>query len=286
MKSRKILYVSIVIICVIAILIGVYYQIFKTEENDNINQNNNTNQNINSSNNTPKKQDSESLKLEFNSLFDNSFNTQEYDVSNIKKIEGAEKYDIIESIYTLKEEKEEKYNVNINLPLFNIDNEVVDKFNETTQNIFTNKASEILYNSEQYSIYNVDFVGYINENIISLIIKATLKQGNNPQRLIVQTYNYDLKEEKEVNLNDILKEQEIDSKDVNNKIKQTIEEANNNSKALSNALGQKIYQRDIQNKMYNTDNVDYFFIGEYGQIYIIYPYGNANYTSEIDIIKL
>lgn len=38
--------------------------------------------------------------------------------------------------------------------------------------------------------------------------------------------------------------------------------------------------------MYVTDNVNHFFVGLDGQIYIVYPYGNSNFTSEIDIIKV
>ena len=38
--------------------------------------------------------------------------------------------------------------------------------------------------------------------------------------------------------------------------------------------------------MYVTDNVQYFFVGLDGEIYIVYPYGNSNFTSEIDIVKI
>ena len=68
-----------------------------------------------------------------------------------------------------------------------------------------------------------------------------------------------------------------------------VNEANEQAEAISQALaatGQSVYKRDINNAMYVTDNVNHFFVGPDGQIYIIYPYGNANFTSEIDIIKI
>ena len=46
----------------------------------------------------------------------------------------------------------------------------------------------------------------------------------------------------------------------------------------------KAYKRDLNNAMYVTDNVTNFFMGKDGQIYIVYAYGNTNYTSETDVI--
>ena len=39
----------------------------------------------------------------------------------------------------------------------------------------------------------------ISNNILSLVVRSTLKEGsNNPQRDIVQTYNYDLTNQKKI----------------------------------------------------------------------------------------
>ena len=55
---------------------------------------------------------------------------------------------------------------------------------------------------------------------------------------------------------------------------------------ISEATGQIVYKRDLNNAMYLTENATNFFLGKDGQIYIVYAYGNNNVTSEIDIIKL
>lgn len=285
MKKRVILYVIISAICIIAIIAGVYYQIFGSK-------NKNTNIVANQVDTTVDENgviDPEVLKEEFDSLFDNSFNSQDYETSSIQKITGLEEQDIIYAACNINEEKDEKYNVDINLPVFNVQGDVATEYNNTTQKIFADKATEVLTNSKEYTVYNVEYTSYLNDNILSVVIKSVLKEGDNPQRVIAQTYNYDIKTGKKLSLNDVLEQQGIDEKEVNKKIEKQVEEANKRANAISQAMlqtGQTVYKRDINNAMYVTDNVNYFFVGENGQIYIIYPYGNTNFTSEMDIIKL
>ena len=285
MKKRNILYIAITAICVIAIIVGVYAQVFGNKPKQNtINYNETT-----STGDDDTATDPEVLKQEFNSLFNNSFDDQGYDKTSIKKYTGLEEQDVIYAAYKIKEEKDEKYSVNINIPVFNVDGEVASEFNATTQSIFANKAANVLSNSQSYTIYDVEYVGYLNENILSLVIKSTLKEGNNPQRIIVQTYNYDITTGKKLTLNEVLEAKGISEKEVNKKIERQVTEANKNAEALSEALagaGQTIYKRDVNNAMYVTDNVNHFFVGLDGQIYIVYPYGNSNFTSEMDIIKV
>lgn len=284
MKKRNILYIAIAAICVIAIIVGVYAQVF----GDKPKQNTIKNEIVNTGDDDTAT-DPEVLKQEFNSLFNNSFNDQGYDKTSIKKLAGYEGQDVIYAVYRIKEEKDEKYSVNINIPVFNVDGEVASEFNATTQSIFANKAGNILSNSQSYTIYDVEYVGYLNENILSLVIKSTLKEGNNPQRIIVQTYNYDIATGKKLTLNEVLEAKGISEKEVNKKIELQVTEANKNAEALSEALtsvGQTVYKRDVNNAMYVTDNVNHFFVGLDGQIYIVYPYGNSNFTSEMDIIKV
>ena len=284
MKKRNILYIAIAAICVIAIIVGVYAQVF----GDKPKQNTIKNEVINTGDDDTAT-DPEVLKQEFNSLFNNSFDDQGYDKTSIKKLAGYEEQDVIYAVYRIKEEKDEKYSVNINIPVFNVDGEVASEFNATTQSIFANKAGNVLSNSQSYTIYDVEYVGYLNENILSLVIKSTLKEGNNPQRIIVQTYNYDITTGKKLTLNEVLEAKGISEREVNKKIELQVTEANKNAEALSEALagaGQTVYKRDVNNAMYVTDNVNHFFVGLDGQIYIIYPYGNSNFTSEMDIIKV
>lgn len=284
MKKRYIIYIVISIICAIAIIAGVYFQILgdKPEQNANYNQ-------TTEDPNVIQAEDPEMLKEEFDALFNNSFDDQGYDTNGIQKYEGLEAQDVIYAAFNIKEENDEKYSVNINVPVFNVAGDVAAEFNATTQSVFANKAEQVLNNSEKYTIYDVEYVGYLNENILSLVIKSTLKEGNSAQRTIVQTYNYDIETNEKLTLNDVLEAKGIDLKEVNKKIEVQVKEANEQAEAISQALsqaGQTVYKRDINNAMYVTDNVNHFFVGLDGQIYIVYPYGNSNFTSEIDIIKI
>ena len=276
MKKRNIIYISVSAVCVLAIIIGVYYQIFgQKEEKPKV-----LNTVENTINNDIDDLSLEEIKEQFNNLFTNYFNDQGYDTSTIKKISGLENQNIIYAAFNIKEE-------NINLPVFNVDGEVASDFNEITQSVFADKANEILSNSQSYTIYNVDYAAYLNEKVLSVVIKSTLKEGNNAQRLIVQTYNYDIETGKKLSLNEILDQRQVSKKDVNKKIEEIVEEANNQSESISQAVsqtGQTVYKRDLDNAMYVTDNVNNFFLAEDGKIYIVYAYGNNNPTSEIDII--
>lgn len=285
MNKRYILYIVIAIVCIIAIIAGVYYQIYGDKPKQNTVKQNE----IIDTPDPDEAIDPEILKEEFNSLFDNSFNDQGYDTSSIQKPEQYQEQDVIYAAYKFQAEKDEIYDVDINIPVFNVEGEVADGFNETTQTIFANKANDVLTSNDKYTIYNVEYVAYLNENILSLVIKSTLKEGNSPQRIIVQTYNYDIETKQKLTLNDVLEAKNISTREVNKKIEVQVKEANKQAEAIESALaqsGQTVYKRDINNAMYVTDNVNHFFIGLDGQIYIIYPYGNSNFTSEMDIIKI
>ncbi len=282
MKSRNIIYITISIICIFAIILGVYYQIFANKVVDK--PKNETQQN--SIDNDEPVDDPEDLLTEFNKLFTNDFYSQGYSTSGITKMKGLEEKDIICTYFNVQQDKEDEYSVDLKLPVFNIQGQIPSEYNNATQSIFVNKANAIFTGTRKYTVYNVEYVGYLNDNILSLVIKSTLKEGDSAQRIIVQTYNYNIETNKKVTLNEVLEKENIKQKDVNKKIERQVKEAGKQAEEIAEATGQIVYKRDINSAMYITDNVSTFFIGKDGQIYIIYPYGNNNVTSEIDIIKL
>lgn len=282
MEKRKIMYIVIIIICIIAIILGVYYQIFADKvvtenmvsEPENIVEDDGA-------------EDPENLLKEFNNLFNNTFNKQGYDTSNIKRFQSLENEDIVYKAYDVKQEVDGKYSLDIKLPAFNIDNqEVPAGYNSRTQSIFANKVTSIVNDANQYTIYNIDYVAYINDGILSVVIKSTLKEGNNPQRNIVLSYNYNIETGESVSLDEVLEKYNISKNDVNKKINTQVKEASKQAERISEATGQNVYKRDLSNAMYLTENVSNFLVGKDGSIYIIYAYGNNSLTSEIDIIKV
>lgn len=282
MEKRKIMYIVITIVCIIAIILGVYYQIFADKivtenmvsEPENIVEDNNAD-------------DPEDLLKEFNNLFNNTFNKQGYDTSSIKRFQSLENEDIVYKAYDIQNEEDGKYSIDIKLPAFNIDNqEIPAGYNSKTQSIFANKVTSIVTGANQYTIYNIDYVAYINDGILSVVIKSTLKEGNSPQRNIVLSYNYNIETGESVTLDEVLEKYNISKNEVNKKINTQIKEASKQAEKISEATGQNMYKRDLSNAMYLTENVSNFLVGKDGSIYIIYAYGNNSLTSEMDIIKI
>lgn len=278
MKNPKVLYILIGIFCILAIIAGIYAQFFVKEEDKNnvilptLNR---------EEENTVAEKTSEEIKTQLSNLFTNVLNTGDYDTSNIEKI-NTEK-DIVYSAYDISENKD-NYEIDIHLPVINIKGDVPASFNNITQNIFANKASEIMNDkSKNKVIYGINYTAHINGDILSVIIEGNLKEADNPQRIIIQTYNYNLATGEKVEIADILSQKNLIQSEVQNKINSTIEKAKEEAEILVQS-GYTVYNRDITNEIYKLENVSNYFLGQNGNLYIIFAYGNQNYTSEMDII--
>ena len=116
------------------------------------------------------------------------------------------------------------------------------------------------------------------------MIRSDYKEGNNPQKVVIKTYNYDIIEDKELTLQELLQRKNRDLNEVQNTIKQEIEVEQKKAEDLKN-LGYNIFSRDINSDMYKIENTDQFFVVE-DRIYIIYPYGNTMQTNEVDLVIL
>lgn len=279
MKSPKILYILVGAFCILAIIAGIYAQFFvKDEEKNNII--------MPSLNTTPDdtitEKTAEEIKMQFSNLFTNVLNKGEYDTSNIQKIVAQN--DIVYSAYDI-EDKKENYEINIHLPVMNIQGEVPTSFNKITQDVFANKASEIMNNNSNTTktLYQMDYVSYINGDILSLVIKATLKEGSNPQRVIIQTYNYNLATGQKASVEDLVAQRNLVQSEVQMKINDTVQKAKEEAEVLVQS-GYTVYNRDLNNSMYQLANVENYFLGPNGDLYIIFAYGNGHYTTEIDIV--
>ena len=277
MKTPKALYVLISIFCVFAIMAGIYSQFFEKKANDG---NLITGEN---KKNTITEESLDTIKEKFGRLFTSTINLNGFDDSNISKINSGKA--IVYTAYDLTK-NETSYEINIKVPVVNIKNEVGNSFNMLTQKIFLDKANEILKVSGQLqkTIYNIDYVAYVNEDILSVVIRSTLKEGSKAQRIIVQTYNYNLATGQNVTLNELIQKKSLDRNSVEKKIKSVVAEADNQSKTIQNAGYSVDFSRDLSSSIYSIEKTTTFFLGENGKLYIIYAYGNQNYTSEMDVV--
>ena len=109
-----------------------------------------------------------------------------------------------------------------------------------------------------------------------------MKEGSNAQRDIIQTFNYDLRNNKEISLKEAIEQKQLNINDVQNKIDEEIALAEQQVEDLR-TLGYTIFDRNADDEMYKKKNTQEFFIKD-GNIYIIYAYGNENLTDAMDLI--
>lgn len=270
-KKLRILYIGILAICLVAIISTIIIQIKSENEI--------------SGTNLPTLTESElnQYKDEFYNIFENKVNYAENNSYKITKVETKE--EIIYMGYQNHEKKLNDFELDVNIPYINIDNTKIEEFNTQIKETFEKKAKSIVNSQNDNVIYTVKYSAYISNNILSLIVRSTLKEGTNPQRDIIQTYNYDLKNHKEYTIDDILQAKGITKKTANQKVKEEIKKAQQKAEELQK-LGYTTYTRDYTSDIYSISNVTEYFIGEDNALYIIYAYGNENNTNEMDIVVM
>ena len=275
MKDPKVLYILISLFCVFAIVAGIYAQFidpnygglnFAQVDNPDV---------------VPG-QTQEELRDRFNNLFTNTLNLNGFDTTGLQRIDNSE-----EIIFTYNFENiTDRYELRMNIPAFNIKSELANLINQQTQANFINKANTIMQDdtSTVMTLYDIDYTANINENILSLVIRATLKEGSTAQRTMVQTYNYNLETNEQVSLVDLITFKMLNTEEVNNTIMQVVTKANEEAETFQNMGYNDIFIRDLTSNIYNVNNASSYFLGPNGELYIVYAYGNDNLTSEVDII--
>ena len=172
--------------------------------------------------------------------------------------------------------------MDVNLPYINIKNEEVNKFNKEIKNTFEGKAEEVSQNTDENILYTVKYKASIKENILSLIIYSDLKQSSSAQRVIVQTFNYDLSQNKTLTFEDAINEFKLKKNEVQTKINTDIQNEENKSEELIK-LGYNVFSRDTKSDIYKLENISEYCIYN-NNIYVIFAYGNDKMTSEKDIV--
>ena len=272
--ARYCIYALIVAFCIIAIIVGVNAQFFSTKESDEV-------PDINVSNVVSVNEELD-ISNKFMQLFDNKL-PQFKEYPNIEKIDLSKNYLYIYSEnpqlpngpYTKK--LDGKYDIVAYLPVFNINSDVTNSFNNITINYFVKMMNDIVLNGTTNTNLTISFAANVNDNILSVAIIAKLKEGDKPQRIMIQGYNYDLANNKEVKVADVLAKKNVDMATANSKIEKVVKSADNT-----------LYKRELTNPIYSIDKVTNFILGRNGELYIIYAYGNqANvYSSEMDIVQI
>lgn len=270
-KSQIFCFALIMIVCIIAIVEALYYVMNPNiQDKENIADNALSNTEIIDTN----------LVDNFNDVFQNLFkntNTSE----DVEKIDAEKDY--IYTNYEKTEVNSGNYEIDVKIPMININSEEIKSYNEDIKQIFQDKAESILNGGSNRSVYSVDYEAFLNNNILSIVIRSTLKDGSNPQRVIIQTYCYNIKEMKKVEFSDIMTLKNLDTNTVQEKIRKQIQGKQEEAKALQQ-LGYSVYIRDLRSDRYDVENISNFFIDENNNVYVIYAYGNSSNTDVTDIV--
>ena len=279
MNLRKVMYVVIALVCVWSIFVGVYEQVNKPNKKNNNDGNQiKINPNIDIAKDLPTQDE---LRKEFDKIFTNDIILGQYDTSSLQKTTNDK-----EIVYTYSAQmKNENYDLNINFPIINIENDAAKEIDSASRIMFINKASGIIKNATEPTVYTISYAAYVNGDVLSVIIKSTLKEGSKAQRVMVQTYNMNLATGQKATLDDLLAIRQVSrdsaAETINTNIAEAIKEANSIQE-----LGYPVYARDSKSNKYNINNVDTFFLDKDGALCIVFAYGNYDFTSEMDIIKI
>ena len=193
-KKEAIIYGIIVCVCIISLVGAFYVQFYGRVDFGRL-------LGLDQSENvfgTKSEEEIETIKLGFENIFDNKISYSE----NVDNKKADKEQEIVYTKYNQEESKANSYELNIHIPYINIDNEIIAKYNEEIED-FYKKAEEVLQSENENIIYTVDYTSNIQNGILSLMIRSNLKEGTNAQREIIQTYNYDLRNNKEITLDEI-----------------------------------------------------------------------------------
>lgn len=267
-----IIYTISIIACIIAIIVAGLSFYYGSDELDRL-------ITIGGSSLTQDDVDYQLLVSNFDNIFQNQLEEYNTDL-DIKKINNEQA--LVYTYYAKDENKKNSYDLNLNIPYMNIDNETIVAYNEEIKKTYEEKAENTLQTENENIIYSIQYEATIENDILSLIIRANLKEGSSAQRLIIQTFNYDLRNNKEVTLEEMLNQKQRNMNDVQNKINEEITSEQQRVEDLR-SLGYAIFERNPEDEMYKIENSQEFFVKD-GNIYIIYAYGNENLTSEMDLV--
>lgn len=273
-KYKIVFFTTIALICIACICVAIYIQFFyKYAETDPL---------MLGINIGSKKSNEyyNNLKVEFNSIFTSELITEEPN-TRVDKIQTNK--EIVYTGHNLKNEDENFYQIDIKVPTLNVNTQVAKKINEEIETEFYDKANNIMRNMEGYTIYTVSYLAYVNKDIVSIAIKASLKEDNKNEKVSIKTYNYSIPTGKEVSLEELVELKQITKNEVQKNIDEEIKKAYNNALAISQEYG-ITYNRKLDDERYKFDNTKEFFLTNEGNVYIIYPYGNEEYTNEVDIV--
>ncbi len=272
--NRTMFFVIVILLCILSLSIGIYAQIFyRYSDTDPFMLGVGIGR-------TQDAAEITKMKNEFNSIFTNQITGK----TTLEKINKSEEdKEIVYTSNSVNEKEEDVYSISAYIPKINIKADYADKLNREIEEKYLDKAEEIVYEVKEFIDYTVSYRAYINGELLSLIIKETIREGRNAQSSKIATYNYNLKGNKEATIQEIADFKKYDISEIQKEINAEIENLNKKDEELRNQYAE-IKLRDLSNSMYQFQNTENFIVNDAGYLYLIYAYGNKENTNKIDLI--
>lgn len=266
-KIRGIAYIIILVLCFTAIIIAIAQM--------------SSNKTIKTSTKTSNKNNEtiQELKEDFNIIFTNTINISK---KNGEQQENTNYKNLVYTDYMKQNKSQNNFDIKVNIPYINSNTEVAKKYNNDIKSTFEDPAEFILQTQNRNIIYTVDYIANITDNILSVAILSTFKEGNNPQRTMIKTYNYNLTNNQELSLEALIQEENFKKASIEEAINNEIKKSQDQVDKLKE-LGYEIHSRNINDSMYKIENSTEFFMYN-NHLYVVYAYGNDILTNEMDIV--
>ena len=264
MKNKKILMIIIIAITLLALLITCllfFWGKNKSKKNVNMNVQDEINKQM--------------VESDFGTLFNNMENQY------------------VSTWYNIETEDSGKYKITAQIPYLDFTVEAEEgsilperaqkmkhDVNKQINDLFVDLLMKVYSQSQNYTILQISYATEVDNDILSLMVKCILKEGANAQRTIIKTFNYNIREYKEITVVDLLSEEE--QQEIQEEIYKKVDKEIEKEKKLAEQ-GYNSYNRDKESEIYLIENATEFYIKD-NILYIIYSYGNGNYTSTIDLI--
>ena len=140
------------------------------------------------------------LKSDFDTIFTNQTENIGQGTLNVNKIDN--RYDIVVTGYNNKEDRE-NCKIDVSIPYINVANSSAKEFNKRMNTRYKQKAETLEKQiSSMNIIYTVQYKAYLQNNILSLAIRSEYKEGEKSQKIMVDTFNYNVLEQREVNIDE------------------------------------------------------------------------------------
>lgn len=258
--NRTLFLVIAVMLCILSLCIGIYAQFFyKYSESDPFM--------FGFISKAKQEEEKEKLIGDFENIFTNEYKSANA-VINAEKIEVSSDY-----VYTAtvtNENIDEQYTIDAKIPRINLNTQAANEMNENIKQEFENEILAIKGSSEGYKVYNVNYIAYANEDLLSIAIKSTYyEQDVGTQTTKIKTYNYNLAANSKIDLASVMQAKGLTAENVQKEILNKLQALNDSDAEL----GYSSIQRKLDDDMYKIANTDTFLVNDEGDIYIIYNYG-------------